>query len=141
MGYRTRISGIVTRVEMKQLGRQDVCIVTVPVNFREKQGENWGDGVHWYEIAGWGEKAAEYYKNYIKDDVLEVEGRLDVRAFVKQDGTPGLNFRLVNPFIEFSPRGRNKAAHDLHEAALATAGGIAEVEQIEAMAAGVDVLF
>lgn len=97
--YRVQIAGTITKVERKTLGNQDACTVTVPANYRVKNGDQWEDATDWYDATFWGEDANKAEQRYRKGAIVLLEGRPEVRTYQGQNGETRIGYRVQQPFI------------------------------------------
>lgn len=63
-----------------------VTNVGVAVNERRKQGEEWVDVVHFFDVVIWGQQAEFAAKYFRKGQPVVVEGQLQQRSWETQDG-------------------------------------------------------
>ena len=73
--------------QLKDLGTNKVCELSIAVNSRIGSGQNQQEVANWYRISFWGRQAETIQQYVRKGSQLFVEGKLTVRDYTKQDGT------------------------------------------------------
>jgi len=68
-------------------GGTSVCSISIAVNDKRKQGQEWVDYVSYFDAVAWGSQA-EYIATYFqKGQPVMIEGELRQRRWEAQDGT------------------------------------------------------
>jgi hypothetical protein len=105
-------TGRISRKEYKTIGQEPALILTIPIPQRKDRN---GNPQHAYlEIAAWGETARRWDELFLVDKLVDRDGELEVRAYVKDRKQPfgaGLALTLINrPRVRFAMQNRSLQA-------------------------------
>ena len=108
-----RVEGFVAKdPEQRAAGNHTITTVTVPITQgRRKDGQFIPDTddagneiTHWYEGEFWNEYGQQVGQEIRKGYLVELEGEPRSRAYVKKDGTAGIQNSIVNARVKIIVR-------------------------------------
>ena len=120
MPSRITVEGFVAKdPEQRQAGQHTVTTVTVPVGRGRRKNGEWvpdkddqgKEITDWFDAEFWNEYGAQVGQELMKGYLVKIEGTPQTRAYVKKDGTAGVQNLIVNPeiFIKVKRPSRNTA--------------------------------
>lgn len=77
-----------------QYGKDGVCGITIAVNGRKKEGDEWVEVANFFDWAIWGGLGKWYAENHKKGDLIVLTGRAQQRKWV--DEASGENRYAIN---------------------------------------------
>lgn len=102
---------IAADVEIRQAGNSQVAEVTIPHTRRRKNGQGqWEDAgeTTWFKAPFWGDDAVKV-AGLTKGTEVVVSGELEVKPYLKRDGSAGASALLLFPTIGVVPGAQSPA--------------------------------
>jgi single-strand DNA-binding protein len=117
------MSGNLTKdPEWRDFGDSGVCGLSIAVNGRKKDGDQWIEVPNYFDWAVWGNLGKWYYENLKKGDLVALTGRAQQRKWQAEDGTNRYAINFVAENAEMSA-GRGRKGSTSEREPVRTGGG------------------
>jgi len=92
-------------------GGTSVCSLSVAVNERRKQGDQWVDHTEWIKVTVWGQQADACGKHLAKGRQVYVQGRMSTRKWQDKNGQDRWTTEIIAEQVRFlgpAPKGGDR---------------------------------